>query len=157
MKAGALTLALLLGVPGPAHALLSACSFSAVNGVSFGAYSPTAGTPLDGVGSFSYSCIAVLGGGSLTISLSTGGSGTYAPRRMSSGAYTLNYNLYLDAARTIVWGDGTGATSVYGPVSLPVILGSVSETRTVYGQIPAGQTGAGVGSYADTVTVTVHF
>jgi spore coat protein U-like protein len=80
-------LLLVLLMPAPAHALLSACSLFTITGVSFGAYSPTSSTDLDGSGTFSFDCVAVLGGGSLTISLSTGGSGTYAPRQKIGRAH----------------------------------------------------------------------
>lgn len=152
--AAALVLAL---TPRPAHALLSLCAFSLSPTLSFGTYVPTASSPLDGTGTFSYDCLAVLGGGALTISLSAGEWGTLSQRRMASGSYRMNYQLYLDAGRNQVWGDGTNGTVVYGPVSLPVVLGHVGETRIVYGRIPAGQTGVGVGTYTDNVTITINF
>jgi spore coat protein U-like protein len=58
----------------------------------------------------------------------------------------------MDAARTSVWGDHTGGTSNYGPVSLAVL----PVTLQIYGHIPARQN-AKVGSYADTVVVTMLF
>ena len=47
----------------------------------------------------------------------------------------LNYNLYLNSARTTVWGDGTGGTSV-----LTVTLNAnVTRNQTVFSRVPARQ------------------
>lgn len=46
------------------------------------------------------------------VTLSTGISGTYAARTMVSGPNTLTYNMYVDTARTQIWGDGSPGTSV---------------------------------------------
>jgi spore coat protein U-like protein len=85
--------------------------------------------------------------------LSTGSSGTFAPRALRNGTDQLAYNLFRDAALTSVWGDGTGGTSVFfktnpHPIK-PVVL-------TIYGRIPSLQD-VGAGSYADTIIVTANF
>jgi spore coat protein U-like protein len=50
----------------------------------------------------------------------TAGQGSFQQRIMRSGSDTLSYNLYLDAARTQVWGDGTNSTGeVSGYLQLP--------------------------------------
>ena len=72
---------------------------------------------------------------------------------MASGANLLNYVLYTDSNQTNVWGDGVGGTTA-------TITGTgtgEAQTQTIYGSIPAGQTGAPAGSYADTVAVTVTY
>jgi spore coat protein U-like protein len=71
---------------------------------------------------------------------------------MSAGAAALSYNLYLDAARISVWGDGSGGTSTYGP--LQPAEGSTS--IPIYGRAPGGQN-ASPGNYSDTVVVTLVF
>jgi len=88
-----------------------------------------------------------------TIALSRGGSSTYSPRRMTSGANTLNYNIYTTAGFASIWGDGTGGTVTvnYNGAGTPNSL-----SYTAYGQVPAGQYVA-AGSYADTITVTVTY
>ena len=71
---------------------------------------------------------------------------------MVSGAEKLNYNLYLDAARTSTWGDATAATSWFmesNATGKPVTL-------TVFGRIPPGQDVA-AGIYTDTIIVTIQF
>jgi len=82
-----------------------------------------------------------------------GSGATLALRQMASGANLLNYVLYTDSNQTNVWGDGVGGTTA-------TITGTgtgEAQTQTIYGSIPAGQTGAPAGSYADTVAVTVTY
>jgi spore coat protein U-like protein len=74
-------------------------------------------------------------------------------REMRMGTETMSYNLYLDAVRVSVWGNGTGGTSRYGPV-VPQLLFPV--TVTIYGRIPALQN-VKVGSYTDTIVATINF
>jgi len=124
----------------------------AATAVTFGRYDVFSlpATPNDsGVGSLEIRCI---GGGDTTfpVTLSTGRSNNYASRVMSSGANLLTYNLYTSAARTVVWGDGTGGSSA-------VAAARNSTTRlNVFGRIPGGQDAA-VGNYSDFITATVIF
>ena len=133
------------------RATAQSCSISAVTGVSFGSYDALNGSPLDQTGSITYQC-GILYLGTVTIDLSPG-SGTYSSRQMRAGAYVLGYNLYRDAARNLVWGNGTGGTSRYGPV-LPLL--GIPTTLTIYGRIPARQPSP-IGSYTDTVVATLNF
>lgn len=129
------------------------CSFDSTGSVSFGAYDVFSGSPADGVGTVVYRCVGVGGGDTVTVDLSAGGSGSYAARELTSGADTLVYNLYTDAARTQVWGDGTGGTAHYGPVTPPE---DSPVTLYAYARLPAGQD-VGTGTYTDTVTVTILY
>ncbi len=61
----------------------------------------------------------------------------------------LAYNIYLDAARTVVWGDGAGGTQ-----TLEVQNGDRSVS--FYGRISAGQDVA-AGPYSDAIVVTFNF
>jgi spore coat protein U-like protein len=130
------------------------CSFNAVSGVPFGSYDALDTSPLDQTGSISLQCTELGLLQTVTMDLSAGNSGSYAVREMRSGIESLDYNLYLDAARTLVWGDGTAGTSRFGPI-LP-ILGAVEETVTIFGRIPSRQASP-VGSYTDTITLTINF
>ena len=80
--------------------------------------------------------------------LSTG-SGTYAARAMTSGSHQLLYNLYLDASYVTIWGDGTAGTGTLQD-------STNKNTYTIYGRIPALQN-AWVGSYSDTIVVTITY
>lgn len=146
---------MLLPVSGWCECLLCNCSVSAT-GVAFGNYNQLDASPADAAGNVQVSCGPLLGVTvSYDITLSTGGSASYTPREMASGANQLQYNLYTTSGRSIVWGDGTAGTSV---VSDSYLLGLLTTTRNypVYGRIPAGQNSA-AGAYADSITVTVIY
>ena len=136
----ALGLLLLLGW----QSVTADCTVNAL-AVAFGNYDVFSSTDLDGTGRVDVSCSP---SASYTVSLGTGG-GSYGQREMLSGATILNYNLYTNATRTTVWGDGSGITST--------VSGSgVSASHTVYGRIPARQNKP-AGSYTDVIVVTVTF
>ena len=107
----------------------------------YNVYSPADVTQ---VGSITYSCPPPT---AAVVSLSASGNGAYRPRQMISGANTLNYEVYFDAALTIVWGVGAD--------SHPVAAGN-GATVPLYGRIFALQDAA-VGTYSDTITVTFNF
>ena len=144
----AAALAFFTAAPGAAQS----CSISTVSGVSFGSYDALNASPLDQTGSIAYQC-GILYIGTVTVDLSAGGSGTYFPRKMHKGVALLQYNLYRDATRLLIWGNGTGGTSRFGPV---VPLLGIPNTLTIYGRIPAGQASP-VGNYTDTVVATINF
>jgi spore coat protein U-like protein len=127
----------------------AACSIT-TTGVSFGTYDVFQASPVDSTGSVRYQCTGSTG--TFTISLGTGSSGTFQPRTMVSGAERLNYNLYLDAARTSIWGDATGGTSWF----MESNASGKPVTITVFGRIPPGQDVA-AGTYTDTIIVTIQF
>ena len=128
----------------------AACTLSAT-GVAFGNYNVFTGAAVDSTGSVTYNCDNTTH--DIVVTLSTGSSGTYTGRTLRSGANQLTYNLYTDAARTLVWGDGTGGTDMYSKHN-PQNNRDVS--ITIYGRIAAGQDAA-VGTYTDSVTATVNF
>lgn len=136
------------------------CAFS-TSGVAFGVYDGTLATPTDSTGSVTLRCTHT-GGGAVktgyTIALSAGSSGAFAERLLRSGISVLPYNLFADASRTQVWGDGTRGTALVAG-SLLVNPGkfSVNEAvHTIYGRIPAQQS-ADSGVYADQILVTLTF
>ena len=88
----------------------------------------------------------------VTIAINRGGSGSFNPRQMrrAAGGDRLNYYLFTDASRAVIWGDGTGGTST---VTNTVTRNS-PWNATVYGMLPARQN-VRVGSYSDRLLVTV--
>lgn len=141
--ASTLLLALtLLAAPLPAWS--ATCSIS-TTGVNFGSYDVFSNLSSDGVGSVSVNCDAAA---SYSIAISSG-NGSYASRWMASGAHQLAYNLYREASRSTVWGDGTGGSAV--------VNGSgTGATHTVYGRIPSRQN-VHAGSYSDNIVVIVTY
>ena len=137
----------------PVAPLVCVVSAQAVN---FGNYSTRNLAPTEGTGNIQVACSGAVGQSvSYSIQLSSGTSGSFLTRRMGGGAGTLNYNLYVDPTRTAVWGDGgAGSTTI----SDSYVLTAVTNNRNypVYGRLAAGQNAA-IGSYVDSITVTVNF
>lgn len=102
-----------------------------------------------------------------TLSVAQGHSGSYTPRYMISGTTSddLQYNLYSDAARTQIWGDGTGGSTLPQFTMTGTCQRnngrngrncSASQEDTVYGTIFALQNVA-PGDYNDALTVNINF
>ena len=129
-------------------------------GLAFGNYDASLPSPTDITANLTVNCTRVFfdpWNVSYTLALSRGTSGSYAPRQMSSGPSRLNYNLYRDASRSQVWGDGTASTGVVnGTMRFSFFQFSNSASYTAYGRIPAGQ-GANPGNYVDNIVVTITF
>jgi spore coat protein U-like protein len=119
--------------------------------VAFGNVNALSGTNYDATGTLSIACT---NGSpwSATASVGGGAGATFATRRMTSGASTLNYTLYTDSGRATVWGDGTGTTGTVGGTGT-----GGTQSVTVYGRVPSGQTSVAAGAYSDTVTVTITY
>jgi spore coat protein U-like protein len=147
LLAALVALGVLLTLVGPAH---SAC-IVATSPLSFGVYNVFASTPLDSTGSLTYLCTPP--SVSIRISLDRGGAATFNPRRMLKGSELLSYNLYLNAARTTIWGDGTGGSQEFTDHSPPF---NRSVVVPIYGRIPALQD-VSAGTYSNTITATIQF
>ncbi len=135
------------------------CSVTAT-GPAFGIYGPLNATPTYANGTVQVTC-TLLSGGATTVTLvssySTGASGSYAMRTMLSGANTLNYNLFYDAAYTQIRGNGTGGSQTGGAtLNLSPGTPTLSASGTIYGRIPALQDVA-AGTYTDTIVVTITY
>ena len=127
----------------------NSCTVSATP-VSFGAYDRLSRTDLSALGGITVNCTA---SGQIVIFLSAGGAGSFSPRRMlAAGNSPLYYNLYIDLPGTRIWGDGTG-----GSQSLTATSAAGSTPFQVFGRIPAQQGTVRVGTYSDTIMVTVNF
>jgi spore coat protein U-like protein len=79
-----------------------------------------------------------------------GSGATVAVRKMTSGSNAINYALYSDTSRTVVWGETIGTNTVTGTGN------GASQSYTVYGRVPA-QTTPAAATYSDTITVTVTY
>jgi len=133
----------------PGASLAGNCSIN-VQGVAFGSYNPFNTAASNDVGTVVASCS---GRGTLRVSLSTGQSGSYTMRYMVSATTSdqLDYNLYMNASRTRIFGDGTGGTRT---VSRRYRNQTVD--ISIYGQIPALQNVAS-GNYLDSIVATITF
>jgi spore coat protein U-like protein len=145
-----LAAALLLFATRPCAAQL--CTVTTL-GVSFGTYDPLASAPLDGLGSVGYECLLPLFGGTITINLGPGSSTNIMARTVKLVSQSLQYNLYTDAARLHVWGNGTTGDNITRSIPAGILTtGSVP----VYGRVTAGQS-VSAGLYLDTIVVTIIY
>ena len=121
-----------------------------VTPLDFGLYNPGVTAPLDVTGNIDVRCTG--GAGSFVLTISQSASGGFAPRRMVSGPYLMEYNLYADPARQLIWGDGTGGTVVNsGEKRAPGR--PVSFSFPIYGRIFPRQNVA-EGMYTDSLLIT---
>lgn len=90
----------------------------------------------------------------VNISINSGGSGTFNPRQMraATGSDRLNYYLFTDASRTVIWGDGTSGTSTV----TNLVTKNVPWNATIFGMLPPRQN-LSAGNYRDTLLVTVNW
>ncbi|UCJ18527.1 spore coat U domain-containing protein [Pseudomonas sp. MM211] len=100
-----------------------------------------------GGGSFSVTCN---NGTDYSVTLDSGGNPAGGQRNMSNGTDLIAYNLFQDAGRTTPWGDGSNGGDTLDSTG----NGEVQEI-VVYGQVPPRAAVPSVGTYTDTVQVTV--
>ena len=133
---------------------LAACSVTAT-AISFGTYYPISANPTNSTGRITVSCNGNSGHGPYSLALSPGGGGSYAGRKMQSGGATIAYQLYIDAAHTRIWGDGSGGSeTVAGFDIVPNRSGTAS--FTVFGSIRARLI-SDPGFYRDVIIITVNY
>jgi spore coat protein U-like protein len=126
------------------------CTITAGN-LAFGNVNAVSGSNYDATATLSIACTSG-SGWSAAANLGGGPSATFATRRMTNGANTLDYTIYTDSGRNTVWGDGTSSSSM-----LTGTGNGSTQSVTVYGRVPSGQTTVPAGSYSDSVTVTITY
>ena len=145
---------------GAAHALTT-CSATMTN-LSFGPVDPLGGL-VDTTATINYQCTyssGLLGNlygvyARLCMSIGTGAQGSSVqPRQMISGSGdAMMFQIYRDATRTQVWGsvDTPGMPPLQRDLQFTILGVGTTQTgtATVYGRVPAGQTGLGVGAYSN--------
>jgi len=150
----------LLAVPAavPARAGGAANCALSVTPLAFGKYVPSANSPSDFTATITLTCTA---SGTTPVpihgTISLTGAGGPPGRQLAAGTHHLRYQLYVDPARTALWGDGSGGggtTTISGVVGLATPLRQV---LTVYGRILARQSDALVGNYTDQITAVLTY
>jgi len=128
--------------------VLTTCSVSSTD-LGFGNYDALAAQALDTTSTVSVQC-TLSTGYSVGLNAGIGSGATVTTRKMTStDSATLDYSLYQDNGRSVVWGE-SGAAAVTGTGT------GAQVDHTVYGRIPTGQY-VSPDTYSDTITVTVTF
>lgn len=126
--------------------VIANCSIDATSvPLAFGNYDAVvanAATPKDAAASVDVTCTD--GAVGVTLSAGNGTSFSGGTRHMTQAANTLAYELYSDAGRTTAF------------AAEPVTADGTVQTLDIFGRIPAAEA-APVGSYTDTVVMTVTF
>ena len=123
-----------------------------VSPIIFPSYNPLKPSDTRARGTITFNCTQ---SSPIKVLLRYSGEGSGATRNMMTGASQLRYNLFLDAACQVVWGDGTGGSQFYSNPSPPA---NVNITVPVYARIPARQTKATTGVHKDAaIAVTIIY
>ncbi|MEQ8205921.1 MAG: spore coat U domain-containing protein [Woeseia sp.] len=129
--------------------IIESCAVEA-DDLDFGAHARLDGS-VDGSSQIRLQCSADT---AYSVSLGAGGGGDAGARRMVHGSIPteqIGYQLYSDASRSQVWGDGSGSTTTVGGTGT-----GATQSVSVYGRIPLQATPR-PGDYVDTVIVTVNY
>jgi len=129
----------------------SSCTIVAVP-VVFGSYNVTSPAPLDSYSLLWFNCgeDAVH---HVRIEIGAGFSGMIAARRMQGPGGYINYNLYLDAVRQVIWGDGSQGSQTF---EMDNPAPNQDHMVPIYGRVPPMQA-VSQGHYDDALTVTILF
>ena len=154
----ALAMALTLLLAAGAAGAQTLCRFDTSASLNFGGYDILALQPRDSQTDVRVTCTR--NGGPQNVSVTVGigpssNSGSTSSRALAriGGSGTLNYALYRDSSRTLLWGNTAGSDAATQVVAVPN-RDSASLTFTIYGRIPAQQ-GVLAGSYTDALQLTV--
>lgn len=122
--------------------------------LSFGIFDPEANADVDAVAQVIYECNNQAH--QIRIEMTTGTANQFTPRAMSSAQLDrLQYNIYLDATRRTIWGQGLFGTDVLFVNNPP---NGTSVTVPAYGRIFGRQNPSPPpGEYVDVLTVRVLF
>jgi spore coat protein U-like protein len=149
----------------PSLCLAQSCSFSA-NNMNFGAVDILSGTPVNSTSTIGVNCsggLLDLGKRLLIcpdIGAGSGGASSAAARQMLNGTSSLNYQLYSDTGRSVVWGSSTWSYPSRAPVyafTMALLNGSLigaTGNMTVYGAALGTPSTAAPGSYTSSFTST---
>jgi spore coat protein U-like protein len=133
------------------HAAAQTCTYAAT-GLSFGVIGASPPPQADTTGTINVTCSGTAGT-TVRVCLSIGASSatgsTVAQRRMANGTNFVNFNIYKDSARSVIWGQRQ-TVPTYTPLTLDIPIpagGSASASATMYARIPSGQPAKTAGTY----------
>ena len=136
--------------------ITASCTINAAT-LDFGSNAATTlvGSNIDNSTTVSVTC----GSGSpYSIGMDNGANASGGQRRMNTGANYINYNLFIDSARTNAWTTAASSTTCSSANSCYLGTGSGSaQLVNIYGRVPSMGVAPPVGTYTDTVTMTVTY
>lgn len=158
LSALAMGLWLAAGAPAEASCTGPGCTCSvSTSPFNFGNYNPIDPGALDATGTLSVTCSSPVLEVAFSYEVQFGsGGGDQINREMTGGPWSLAYNLYTNAARTIIWGDGGSATGVVANAYVLSLIFSRTDNFPIYGRIPARQF-VGAAAYSDAIVATVIY
>ena len=133
----------------------TSCGFAATP-LAFGGYTASSSSPADFTATLTVTCTGS-GPGLVPVRATVALLGGSSERRLAVGAGRLRYQLYLDPARTVLWGDGAGGSQT---AAVSGVVGPSTVFRwslTVYGRLLARQSDALAGAYADQITAVLNY
>lgn len=132
--------------------VLSSCNITSTSTLAFGTVDQSTAN-IDNQGAVSLICTATT---PWVLHTDSGINALSTQKRMkhASQADTLNYNIFTDNSRSVPFPVAAG-TPGSGPAS--DTGNGQTQTVTVFGRIPSGQTLPRPGTYSDTLTVTVTY
>lgn len=124
--------------------------------IAFGVYNPAASVALDATGNLSLACTT---GSTPNITIGLGLNPLAGARRLASGTDFLNYSVFQPLSNAP--GAACAFVTAYPIANTGFVLTAAPSTAAriynVCGRIPAGQTTATAGNYADTVIASIAF
>jgi spore coat protein U-like protein len=142
----------------PQPALAVTCSATSPGTQSFGNVNPVSGQAYSTSGTLSVTCTVgalegLVSGTVVRACLNFGLGNGSSPRALTSGATSVQYNLYSDAAHTQIAGSSTGSPQTpivvdFNLTLLGILLGGTASVNVpIYGFLPAGQTTVPAATY----------
>jgi len=128
----------------------SDCQLGNISTMDFGTVFQNLTQNVDSTATITVTCNGGQGANGYHVGLGDGLNSTSGQRRLQGPGGYLNYGLYRDAQRTSNWGNSNGYNDVSGTGN------GQPQTLTVYGRVPAQAT-PGVGTFTDTVVVTISY
>lgn len=136
------------------------CSFQVID-MSFGGASGLPTSQIDATTTITVTCEATLAPVDVRVCLSlpAGSSGnTVFDRRLINADRDLQYQLYADPSRTVVWGEHQGAGAVVNVDFDGLDVGApATQAVTVYGRLFGGQTDLRAGGYESILIPTARW
>lgn len=119
--------------------------------MNFGAYNPRTPTQTLTTGTITFRCTTSVPVKIKSYNINGFGSGG---THLISHNHQIQYELFLDPARTTPFGDGSNGTQYYEAPAPPA---NTNVTVPIFGEILAGQSEATAGVYTDTLTLEIDY